>query len=227
MAIVLVIVTILIGGLAMPLAAQIQARRIAETQKTLEEAREAVLGFAMTTPATTPTKRRLPCPDTDGNGTQNLDGAGNCVAANGWLPWVDLGVAAQDAWGNRLRYAVTSPLADTSLGFPDGTTHPPQPLVICSTHTCSPVSPDVANDLAFVLVSLGPDGWGALNVNGNTLASPTSADEQDNLDANRIYINRASTKPGAASGEFDDLLMWVSYSQLIARVCPSGSGCSP
>ena len=35
MAIVLVIITILIGGLAMPLAAQIQARRIAETKKIL------------------------------------------------------------------------------------------------------------------------------------------------------------------------------------------------
>ena len=34
MAIVLVIVTILIGGLAMPLSAQIQARRIAETSVT-------------------------------------------------------------------------------------------------------------------------------------------------------------------------------------------------
>ena len=225
MAIVLVIITILIGGLAMPLAAQIQARRIAETQKTLEEAREAILGFAMTTPATTPSKRRLPCPDTDGDGTQNLDGAENCVAANGWLPWVDLGVAAQDAWGNRLRYAVSSPL-DTNSGFPTSPA-PTQPLVICSTHTCSPASPDVANNLAFVLVSLGPNGWGALNVNGNTLASPTSADEQDNLDSNRIYVSRASTKPGAASGEFDDLLKWVSYTQLIAGVCPTGSGCAP
>ena len=48
MAIVLVIITILIGGLAMPLSAQIQARRIAETKKTLEETREAILGYAMT-----------------------------------------------------------------------------------------------------------------------------------------------------------------------------------
>ena len=33
LAIVLVIITILIGGLAMPLSAQIQARRIAETKQ--------------------------------------------------------------------------------------------------------------------------------------------------------------------------------------------------
>jgi len=47
LAIVLVIITILIGGLAMPLSAQIQARRIAETQKILEEAREAIIGYAI------------------------------------------------------------------------------------------------------------------------------------------------------------------------------------
>ncbi len=52
LAIVLVILTILIGGLAVPLSAQIQARRIAETQKTLEEAKEAIIGYAMSNTCT-------------------------------------------------------------------------------------------------------------------------------------------------------------------------------
>lgn len=47
LAIVLVIVTILIGGLAMPLSAQIQARRIAETRTEMNATRDALLGFAM------------------------------------------------------------------------------------------------------------------------------------------------------------------------------------
>jgi prepilin-type N-terminal cleavage/methylation domain-containing protein len=51
LAIVLVILTVLIGGLAMPLTAQIEARRIAETKKTLEEAREAIIGYAMSNTA--------------------------------------------------------------------------------------------------------------------------------------------------------------------------------
>ena len=50
LAIVLVIVTLLVGGLAMPLSAQIEARRIGETRKTMEEAREAILGYAMSHP---------------------------------------------------------------------------------------------------------------------------------------------------------------------------------
>jgi prepilin-type N-terminal cleavage/methylation domain-containing protein len=47
LAIVLVIMTILIGGLAVPLSAQIQARRIAETRTEMNATRDALLGFAM------------------------------------------------------------------------------------------------------------------------------------------------------------------------------------
>jgi prepilin-type N-terminal cleavage/methylation domain-containing protein len=54
MAIVLIIVTILIGGLAVPLAAQIQGRRIAETNKTLQETRDAIMGYAMSHIVTPP-----------------------------------------------------------------------------------------------------------------------------------------------------------------------------
>jgi len=47
LAIVLVIMTILIGGLAMPLSAQIQARRIAETRADMQAIHDALLGYAM------------------------------------------------------------------------------------------------------------------------------------------------------------------------------------
>jgi len=47
LAIVLVIMTILIGGLAMPLSAQIQARRIAETRADMQAIHDALIGYAM------------------------------------------------------------------------------------------------------------------------------------------------------------------------------------
>ena len=232
MAIVLVIITILIGGLAMPLSAQIQARRIAETKTTLEEAREALLGYAMTHNATNiPTNHYLPCPDMTGDGREDRSGAG-CAGYSGLLPWIDLGTAPQDAWGNRLLYAVVANFSDTANGFSASSPAPPgpptygfDPLKICSTHTCSSSSPDVANNVVFVLVSHGPNGWGAHNVNGTTLANPTGADEVANLDNDPIYISRSPTKADAASGEFDDLTVWVSQSALIASVCPTG--CPP
>lgn len=230
MAIVLVIVTILIGGLAMPLSAQIQARRIAETRKTMEEAREAILGYAMTHTADTVNKRYLPCPDTDGDGRENRDPvAKTCAQSFGLMPWVDLGTAPQDAWGNRLRYAVNAQFANGVSGF-SASSPLNDPLGICSTHTCPMLSPDVAQDVVFVLLSHGPNGWGAQNMNnvpGNLQAAPSGADEADNLDGNRTYISRSPTKPDAASGEFDDLTYWVSLPQLIARICPTGSDCNP
>jgi len=229
MAIVLVIITILIGGLAMHLSAQIQARRIAETRQTLQEAREALLGYAMTHHVVAGTNHYLPCPDTDNppDGKENRIGTG-CSGQSGLLPWVDLGIAPQDAWGNRLHYGVVTQFADAGSGFSASTTlRPPDPIVICTTHTCNRLSPDVANDVVFVLVSHGPNGWGASNINGTTLAAPTGLDEVENLNGNLIYTSRSPTQPDAASGEFDDLTTWVALQYLLARVCPTGSDCNP
>jgi prepilin-type N-terminal cleavage/methylation domain-containing protein len=226
LAIVLVIITILIGGLAVPLSAQIQARRTAETKQILEEAREAILGFAMINNGTPATNRRLPCPDIEGDGTESLDSLGTkCMQSSGFLPWVDLGVANQDAWGNRLRYEVDRDLADPNKGFAASVTNESPALTVCQTHTCVDT---VAGDLAFVIVSHGPNGWGARNISGQTLALPSGNDEQDNLDNNdQSYVSRSATKADTPNGEFDDLLVWYSYPQLVAKVCPTGSDCAP
>jgi prepilin-type N-terminal cleavage/methylation domain-containing protein len=221
LAIVLVIITILIGGLAVPLSAQIQARRIAETNKTLDEAREALVGYAMShtdNDATAP-RPYLPCPDTDNNGTEDRANGGACLQNQGWFPWVTLGTAAQDAWGNRLRYAVTSAFANSSAGFSNANSGTFQ---VCSASGCATV--DVASNVPVVLLSYGPDGWGALNVNGNTLAAPTSDDEKENTNTDVNYVSRTPSRADSASGEFDDLVRWISADQLRGRICPAG-GC--
>ena len=227
MAIVLVIITILIGGLVSPLSAQIQARRVAETRKILEETREAIIGFAMTQNGTPATNRRLPCPDLEGDGTESLAGT-KCAGSSGFVPWVDLGVGNQDAWGNRLRYEVDRDLADPDQGFATSVPTLFPALTVCQTHTCAST---VAGNLAFVLVSHGPNGWGAQNINnaaGSLQAAPAGLDEADNLDGgDQTYVSRSATKPDSANGEFDDLLAWVSYPQLVVRVCPTGSDCAP
>ena len=130
-AVVLVIVTILLTTLAVPLASQVQARRTEDTRKQLEEAKEALLGFAMA-------NGRFPCPafanatsnsagresfcvaatgTCVGSETQTVQTHGNCSNSyDGFLPAATLGLAglddqgfARDAWGdqrNRIRYAV-------------------------------------------------------------------------------------------------------------------------
>ncbi|NDP49281.1 MAG: prepilin-type N-terminal cleavage/methylation domain-containing protein [Sulfuriferula multivorans] len=219
MAIVLVIITILIGGLAVPLSAQIQARRIAETNKTLEEAREAIIGYAMTHKTTTGNKPYLPCPDTNGDGIEETRTAHKCPQQIGFLPWVTLGAGAQDAWGNRLLYATNTDVSNDDPGFGNSVIPVPSWNQICSSHTCTTA---IAADVPVVLVSHGSNGWGALNVNGNTLAAPSGQNEQENQDGDNRFVSRIPAKPGDPNGEFDDLLVWIPYYIIFPRVCPTG-----
>lgn len=224
LAIVLIIITFLVGGLAGPLSVQIQARRVTETQKTLEEARDAIVGYAMThrTPAGRP---HLPCPDTTGDGREDRNAGGACLLSYGFFPWVDLGSAQHDAWGNRLRYIVEADLAHGALGFSNTTALPDPPTSgwkqVASTHSCATI--DVAAATPFVLISHGANGWGALNVSGATLAAPASADESENLGIDdSCYVSRAPGKAGDTAGEFDDLVAWLSFGVLVSRACPAG-----
>lgn len=233
LAIVLVIITILIGGLAVPLSAQIQARRIAETRKTMEEAREAILGYAMTHSidhddnTDTPRRPFLPCPDRGGDGIEDRQD-GRCATEIGWFPWVTLGTAAQDAWGNRLRYATHDDLTnadpiDVTSGFHIGSALAPTTPwnQVCSEENCPDV--DIAADVPVVLISHGPNGWGALNVSGAMLAPPgaDSTSELENLDGavDKFFNSRMPSE------EFDDLVTWLSFNVLINRVCPAAGGC--
>ncbi len=122
--IVLVIFALLIGGLMVPLSAQRDLQNTAETQRLLAEAREALIGFAVT-------NGRLPCPDTDIDGAENLsaptvtNNAPNpgqstqnfsvCVASEGYLPFASIGTSRIDGWGNRFRYRVTAAFTQSSI----------------------------------------------------------------------------------------------------------------
>jgi type II secretory pathway pseudopilin PulG len=78
LAVVLVIISILIGGLLLPLSSQIEMRNSNDTKAAMAEIREALLGYV----------------------------AVNGYPA-GVLPWATLGVAEKDAWGRRYSYRVT------------------------------------------------------------------------------------------------------------------------
>ncbi len=130
-AIVMIIVAILLTTIGVPLSAQVEAKRTEETRRMLEEAKEALLGFAMA-------NGRFPCP-AFANATSNSAGRESfCVAASGacagsetqvvqthgncsnfysgFLPAATLGLSSLDsegflvdAWNNqsnRVRYAV-------------------------------------------------------------------------------------------------------------------------
>lgn len=132
MAVVLLIVTLLLGGLLVPLSTQIEQRKISETQKLLEDAKEALIGFALA-------NGRLPCPaSANSNGQESFAAGGSAINGkcsnffDGLLPAATLGFSpvdsngyAIDGWGlpqNRIRYAVANTTVTTTTTTPPITT---------------------------------------------------------------------------------------------------------
>lgn len=113
MAVVLAIVGLLLGSLMYTLSAQTDQRAREQTQRTLEQAREALLGYAVA-------NGRLPCPAAPAaTGVESPAVGGNCTNYyDGFLPAITLGFQpvdvegyALDAWNNRIRYAVARDLS--------------------------------------------------------------------------------------------------------------------
>ena len=245
LAIVLVIVALLIGGLTVSLSASRDIANEKETQKQLALINEALLGFAAG-------QSRLPCPATAGsNGretfcTNALPAAcgaelytvqphGRCTDFfSAFVPAATLGLSptdnqgfAIDAWGNRLRYAVSNNAAVLPTPFPNPFTTPSgmktvwatdptqlQPdLRVCNTaaniaaNDC-PAADQLTNSAVAVVFSTGRNG---------TIA-PTAANELANWTTSndRVFV---STTP---SPNFDDLIIWISPNILYNRMIAAG-----
>jgi prepilin-type N-terminal cleavage/methylation domain-containing protein len=250
MAVALVIIALLVGGLLLPLSAQrnVEARR--DTVRAMESIREALLGYALA-------HGRLPCP-ADGSiasGTVNAGReaapvGGNCtcttansgIAANsgtpcaitsvqttvsGVVPWATLGLPESDGWGNRYTYLVTTAYA-RSIG---------QSTVYCDSGSTLPTPPTNA---AFALCTSGSaklfsaaDLAVALTTDNEVPAIVVSHGD-NGLGA---WLSNGTQKAGAAGDELvnangnavfvsntgiDDLLTWLSRPILMNRMIAAG-----
>lgn len=234
-AIVLFIISLLLGGLLLPLSAQQDIRNQGDTQKQLTEAREALLGFAIA-------NSRLPCPATAAsNGLESpVGGVGGCTNPyDGFLPAVTLGFApidaqgfAVDGWGgdpiNRIRYAITTANASaftTTNGMKTVTMTALAPdLKVCNagsgvvnpgnlaTADCTAVS-SLATDAVAVIYSLGKNaGTGGSSVDEKQNPNPNPAATA----ADRAFV---SAQP---STTFDDQMIWLSKNILFNRMVSAG-----
>lgn len=223
MALVLLVITLLLGGLLVPLSTQLDQRNVTLTQKQLDEIKEALVGYALQ-------NRYLPCPDTDGDGGQNRSvppaTQGTCLAYEGALPWADLGVGETDAWGNRFLYRVTPAFSDRApVAAP-----PPPPFTLGSAGTievctasgvgsCADAGTSLANDAVLVVLSVGKNR----GLCGNPpLANNCVSDERENLDIDNRFIMRTIGGQGSGGGEFDDLVVWLSPFKLFDRMVAAG-----
>lgn len=233
-AVVLLILTVLLAGIAVPLAAQVQMRRYDETRKLMEEGRDAIVGFAAA-------NGRLPCPASlTSNGRESF-----CVAAtgacapttvsqahgkcsnfyDGFLPGSTLGLAPLDSqgfvldgWLARIRYAVRDSTLAHSLTAANGmqsagmaTLSDRDHLALCASGTgvtandCGSAS--LLTDKApFLLLSTGP----------NAAAGPPGIDESKNLDGDLVFVIHD------AAADFDDVVTWTSLHTLFSRLIAAG-----
>lgn len=123
LAIAMVIVGLLLASAFIPFSAQIELRAIADTQRTMEGIREALIGFAQA-------NGRLPCPAIPGTATGAVDATtlepagvedtnpypatatAVCRRTLGVIPWSTLGVPETDSWSRRFTYRVSPAYAD-------------------------------------------------------------------------------------------------------------------
>lgn len=214
MAIVLLIVALLLGGLLMPLSAQVEQRKISETQKALDEIKEALTGFAIA-------NGRLPCPAKSAtDGSENAPCNDN-LTASGFIPWSALGVTKSDAWGRIFRYSVTS--AFTILPFTLGTAR--QLTVQTLDNSGNRINLTKDKDVPVVVLSHGKNGYGSFDDLGKPLAAVPAANLSENTNATSTttFISRTMTdNAGAPEGEFDDIVTWLSPYILFNRMVAAG-----
>ncbi len=236
MAMVLLIMGLLLGSGLTLLGSQIESQKTKDSQRLLEEAKEALIGFTIA-------NGRLPCPApaaaVTGSPLAGLEPApvvaSGCANLAGVLPWATLGVKEADAWGNRFTYRVAKEFTRTvpRIAFPSCLIAPPPPLpsyaafALCSRGDMTVLSTaggaTLAGTVPAIVISHGKNGNGAYYTGGNQLAVGADADELDNqltgtgiTTANTNFISKTPTDT------FDDLVTWLSPNILFNRMVQAG-----
>jgi prepilin-type N-terminal cleavage/methylation domain-containing protein len=221
LAIVLIIVGLLLAMFLTPLTAQREIRARAETQALLEQAREALIGYAVA-------NRHLPCSDTDAipDGIENRNVAGDCVNAEGILPWNTLGIDRVDAWDHYFRYRAddTFTNSNSALLFTIADAESASGIQINGE---SGALVSTSSRPAAIILSHGSNGFGAISTiqatPDNQLPTPAAGqvDELENTDGDLVFVSHVPTPKGSAN-EFDDMLIWISPKVLINRMIVAG-----
>ena len=209
MAIVLVIIGLLLGGMLMPLSAQMDQRRVSETQKALDEIKNALIGFAVM-------NGRLPCPTTTAdpaNANYGVEDA-TCpiTAVNGYLPWKTLGVAEIDAWGIT-RTATASPW----IGYWRYRVDPGFAVIFTlTTPTDSTLNLAVQDSSGTALTSTTQRPLAIIFSTGKNLTA-------DGANATAVAATSSATyQSDTPTQTFDDIAVWLPAPTLFNRMVAAG-----
>lgn len=219
-AVVLLVVGILLGSGIMSLSRQDEMRRMRLTNDRLEAARDAIIGFAVL-------NSRLPRPAVSAtNGAEQVP----CVSeadCTGFIPWAALGVERLDGFDKLIRYSVTPAFSNAAFlmsSVPTKTVVTRNQAGVLTYLAGTAACNLTAGCTPAVIYSAGKTNFGT-TADGLALPtiSGTNTDEITNNAATLQFISRDfSSNGGAPGGEFDDQVLWVSHSMLLARLVQSG-----
>jgi prepilin-type N-terminal cleavage/methylation domain-containing protein len=248
LAISLTLLAVLMTGILVPVVTQIGERKVAATEKTLDEIRNALLGFAVA-------HGRLPCPaiaNDTGEEKFALAGTptpspktGQCRTTVGFVPGRTLGITPVDSdgyvldgWGtrfNRIRYAVSNDVVTAnpylaSFTAADGIrtkTIGEIAKLNSLLHVCdsgSGVDPGVSCGTAKTLTSTAVAVIWSVGPNASTGGLGTHEREnpnpRDESSTDRIFVFRTRTDVGA--NPFDDVVTWLGFNTLVNRMVAAG-----
>lgn len=207
MAIVLVILGVLLGGLITPFATQLEASKRRGADALISDANHALLGFAAT-------NGRLPCPATaTSNGLASpATPTTACTTNHGFIPTRTLGLNGSidantrllDPWLNPIRYSITS--AASGAYTNDITLTLVPDFSVCQQSGCTT---RLADNVVAVVFSLGADG-----------STTTSPDQLENTDGDTLFVSRTISE--ASGTEFDDHLQWLPPATLNYQLLRAG-----
>jgi prepilin-type N-terminal cleavage/methylation domain-containing protein len=237
MAVVLLVVALILGSILVPLSAQVQQRNVSETQRALEETRQALLGYAMI-------HGYLPQPaKSASNGAErDLTDAGTfplCTPAQpvnctGFVPWATLGTPRGDAWGKLIRYSVNPNYAGSGTGVSIPAGQFGSAANALNVRSRLPVGGDfeLAANVPAVLVSHGARNWGTTTegnpVSDHPVTSPSNANDDEDANALKgatittFWSRSPSDNATSPGGEFDDIVVWIPPAVLFSQLVAAG-----
>jgi len=227
MAVVLLIVSALLGGLLVSLSTTRDLNDRNEAENQLDVIVEALYGFAQA-------QGRLPCPATDtSNGAEAPLGGGACTlgggipVASGFVPASTLGISGPtnsdglliDPWNNPYRYSVTeangNAFTTTNSMRTVGIATLAPDLRVCDSAACTNT---VASAVPVVVLSMGPD-WG--DFTGADADATENAGERT-VAGYRHGNDRDFVSSGYIEDVFDDVITWISPNILYTRMISAG-----
>jgi prepilin-type N-terminal cleavage/methylation domain-containing protein len=230
-AIVLLIVTVLLGYTVAMFPMQQDLKKYRQVDKEIDGIIEHLIAFAQV-------NGRLPCPDTNNGGSaidgqEDRAGLDDCNAFFGFLPARTLGIEGKyddgglliDPWNQRYGYAVSD--VNTGVGTPrilvtpNGIRNAGMAAVLPDLFVCEDSnilgnhldcvaagSPAVASNVAAVVISMGKDY--VLPPSSNIQAE--NADDFHNGLVDKVYISSPHRD------DYDDEVKWIPTNLLFSRM---------